>query len=330
MSPTSMSIALGMTYGQYQGQQCGAEILAKLQFPESDDALHETLGAAMRELESRAMPETADESAVGIGLRSSIWGFPELPPAATLQWYGGRTHAISGDLQAAREVINCVIESDSRGLLPDFLPEGQPADDTSSYEINAAVLQAPWLHPLHAGGELSFERDDGTVIELPKLSHALLPAAHHETDAFSVVDLSLRGQALSIMFVVPKPDVPELSTLANNLTAQDLAEARAAAAPVYVDFAMPKVQISPTTIDYYAPLGLACEPYTLRKVLHSAAVELDEKGIKAAAATANESWEDGGGPSEADVSIVLDRPFLFFAYDRDTDFVLYSGRYTGA
>ena len=69
-----------------------------------------------------------------------------------------------------------------------------------------------------------------------------------------------------------------------------------------------------------------CDMYTLRDVLHGAAIEIDEHGIKAAAATVVESWDTS---SPEGLYVLINRPFLFFAYDHETDFVLFSGRYAG-
>ena len=61
-------------------------------------------------------------------------------------------------------------------------------------------------------------------------------------------------------------------------------------------------------------------------MLHGAAVQMDEYGVKAAAATVAESWGTGGEEPEF---FAIDRPFLFFVYDEPTGFVLYSGRFAG-
>ncbi len=89
---------------------------------------------------------------------------------------------------------------------------------------------------------------------------------------------------------------------------------------------MPRFAIDSTTINYFDPLGLECDFFTLRSVFHGATVEIDERGIKAAAATVAESWDTESPEGEF---LLIDRPFLFFAYDRETNFVLYSGRYAG-
>lgn len=64
-------------------------------------------------------------------------------------------------------------------------------------------------------------------------------------------------------------------------------------------------------------------------VIHQANVDVDEKGTEAAAATA--VIVDTGGPGAAaqkDITLRLDRPFLFFLREVETGAVLFMGRVT--
>ena len=67
----------------------------------------------------------------------------------------------------------------------------------------------------------------------------------------------------------------------------------------------------------------------ISKVIHQANIDVDEKGTEAAAATA--VIGDTGGPGAAaqkDITLRLDRPFLFFLRDVETGAVLFMGRVT--
>ncbi len=127
-SPASMSIALGMTSKRHEGTMCASSIIEKMHAVESGEALHNTLGASIAQLESRKLAEGEDgEDPVNISLTPSLW---ELSPDTTTAGdphYGATRHRVnpgtSGEnLQAIRTVINCVIDVQSAGLLPDFLP----------------------------------------------------------------------------------------------------------------------------------------------------------------------------------------------------------------
>ena len=63
-------------------------------------------------------------------------------------------------------------------------------------------------------------------------------------------------------------------------------------------------------------------------VMHQANIDVDEEGTEAAAATAV-GMDTGGGPSPLkEITLRLDRPFLFFVRDVETGAVLFMGRVT--
>lgn len=68
------------------------------------------------------------------------------------------------------------------------------------------------------------------------------------------------------------------------------------------------------------------DPVHIGFVIHQANIDVDEKGTEAAAATAV-GMDVGGGPSPAkEITLRLDRPFLFFVRDVETGAVLFMGR----
>ncbi len=66
----------------------------------------------------------------------------------------------------------------------------------------------------------------------------------------------------------------------------------------------------------------------VKKVIHQANIDVDEKGTEAAAATAV-VMATGGGPSPLkEITLRLDHPFLFFVRDLETGAVLFMGQVT--
>jgi serpin B len=63
----------------------------------------------------------------------------------------------------------------------------------------------------------------------------------------------------------------------------------------------------------------------IRKVIHEANIDVDEKGTEAAAATAV-LMATGGGPELRQIDFKVDRPFLFLVRDVPTGAVLFMGR----
>ncbi|MBA2634424.1 MAG: serpin family protein [Chloroflexi bacterium] len=77
----------------------------------------------------------------------------------------------------------------------------------------------------------------------------------------------------------------------------------------------------------HAPQSSAGQLF-IATVIHQANIDVDEKGTEAAAATAV-GMDTGGGPSATEqITLRLDRPFLFFLRDVETGAVLFMGRVT--
>jgi len=332
-SPASMMLSLGMTYGRFEDGLCGTEIETRMHFPEVGEAVHQTLGSTIGALEGLALEAVEGGPPVVLNLRQSIWSLtgeaPELSEVAS--YYGAQTHSVDrtapNALSAIRTVMNCVIETQSDGLLPELLPPSLPQPDTTSFDVNVAVLQAPWATSMQEAS-LPFTRDGDDVVELEAIRGPAVPASIFESDDLLALELPLRGDDIRVQVIVPKAVHPDLESLTASLDLELLTTVREQMISTHLDVTLPKVTIPSTTIDYYAPLGFECPEFTLRSVPHGAAVVLDENGISAAAGTAAEVWEESGEPT-ADQTVVIDRPFLFFVYDVNSRFVLYSGRFAG-
>lgn len=324
-SPASMFVAMGLNYARYEEGECGQRILEVMQYPEAGADLHNTLGAAAGDLASRARDKLT------LSMAQSIWelGTAELPTPTELQsLYGARMNSLEKKGDPARDVINCVVEEQSSGLLVDFLPEGQPASDTTSYDINVAYLEAAWADHM-SPTTISFASEAGTAADIPAFGSDVMMHLF-DGDDFEAGSVPLVGGALSVLFVLPDEGVASLSDFTQDLSAAELEAARGQGASALLDFRMPAFKAEAETLDYNENrLNFDCPEFTLRAVFHAAAVEFDEKGVKAAAATAAETWDDGGPPPPSG-EFHLNRPFLYFIYDEATDFVLFSGRYLGA
>lgn len=337
-APTSLALVLGMAHLRFPGSQCADSIHATIGWDEDGDDLHQTLGASSTTLESRARPEGEDGSdPVIIGLRPSTWeigagGAPTVSETQLL--FGGAMNTVTNDgedgLAAINDVMNCVIEQQSHGLLTDFLPESLPTADTTAFDLNVAYLSAPWTSALVEDDPLAFVRDGGAEVELPAMFGTVENGSYYTDASLTAVDLPLRGGDLVMQLVVPQPDAfTSLTAFVEAVTPEQLELARSSGQQGTIEITMPKFHIDSSSIDYHEPLGLDCELFTLRALVHGATVAVDEKGIEAAAASVGEDWETGTGPGETIATVVIDHPFLFFVYDRETSHVLFSGRYAG-
>jgi len=176
-------------------------------------------------------------------------------------------------------------------------------------------------------GNMDFEVQTGDVRDLPSIGTAT-NARVYEAQTWSSIELPLREGDLSVLLLAPQPDSGvTLEALTDTLTPADVDLAIGSSTSMTVDLRMPIVDIPSQSIDYYPLLGLDCPLFTLRSMLHGAALQIDEYGVAATSATANENWDSGA--LETDLTVELDRPFLVFVYDRPTNFVLFSARFAG-
>lgn len=327
-SPLTMMTSLGLAYARH-GEACGGRLLETIGLPLEGAEVHDTIAGMLAELSSRNVPAEDDISAVELALSPSMWSVDgPMDLVAAAEPYGAAQHSLSGgDLGAMNAVMNCVVEEQSRGLLPDFLPGSIPSADTTAVDLMVAYLSAPWDSPLESAGDLSFMAESGPV-DVPSIQAEVLYGSVFEDDDALAFSLPVRGDQLSVMFVMPKSE-GGLGAFVEAATPESLTTLRDAMAEVALEVRMPEINIPSTTVDYYEPFGLECDPFTMRSAIHGVAVQVNETGIRAAGAGAVETWGSGSG-SPVDRAIVLDQPYLFFVYDEPTGAVLFHGRFTGA
>lgn len=330
-SPLTMMTSLGLAYARH-GEVCGGRLLETIGLPEGED-VHDILGGMLGELANRNLEAVEDGpdgplSAVDLLLSPSSWTVGGPPSSvAGVEPYGVAQHGLTGsDNAAMNAVINCVVEQQSQGLLTDFLPSSIPASDTTAVDLTVAYLGAPWGLPLEEAGELSFMSESGSI-DVPAIQAELLYGSSFEDDDVLAFSLPLRGDALSVMFVMPTAE-GGVDGFVEAATEESLTTLRDSMAETVFELRMPEVDIPAETIDYYEPFGLACDPFTMRTALDGVAIQIDATGIRAAAAGAVESWASGTG-SPADRTFILNQPYLFFVYDEPTGVALFHGRYVG-
>jgi serpin B len=71
--------------------------------------------------------------------------------------------------------------------------------------------------------------------------------------------------------------------------------------------------------------GIADAGFYVSQVVHQATISVDEAGTEAAAATAVVGDTTGGGPEE-EVTVAIDRPFIYLIRDSNTGEILFAGR----
>lgn len=330
-SPISMMGGAALGYARHGAEVCDGGLLDIVGFGNEGDALHETFGALLAELGQRDLPAIDDPdaptAAVELSLTPSVWSIGSESPLASVAPYGAAEHTLDGDdLSAMNTVINCAVEQRTHGILEDFVPGSIPGADTTALDMLISYVSAPWEAPLEDRSPIAFTTEAGSAVEVPALFGEVVFGYVFQDDDVVVMTLPMRGEQLETTFIMPKTE--GLSAFLDASTVESLGELRASAAAAEFELGMPKVETSPAVADVLEPLGIECEPFTVRVLLQGAAVTIDADGIAAAGAGAAESWGSGTG-SPAEFAVLLDRPYAFFIVDGPTDTVLFNGRFDG-
>jgi serpin B len=242
------------------------------------------------------------------------------------------------DPDAVRILINEWVAEQTEQRIPALLSPGIIDTLTRLVLVNAIYLKAPWREPFAeaATGPAPFTLADGSAVEVPTMAGKRV-RPYADGDGWRAVELAYVGGSLAMTVIVPD----DLAAFEARLNAALIEEIVAGLAPVSVDLTLPTFDLE-TKVDLpdvLAAMGMpdAFDPdladfrgitteerLFIAAVVHQANIDVDEKGTEAAAATAVVMAGTSGPPRE--VSLRVDRPFLFALRDTDTGAILFLGR----
>lgn len=349
-SPASIVTALVMTYAGAAGTTA-EEMAATLHLGLEGEALHQAFNSLDSILESRSWQgKDADGKDVGVLVRTanSLWAQKDLtfqqPFLDTLALnYGAGVRLVDykAEAEKARRAINDWVAQQTEDKIPDLIPEGTLDALTRLVLVNAVYLDATWAYQFDKAATMDgpFTTLAGETVTTPMMRQSTeLPYAKGE--GWQAVELPYLRDELSMLLVVP--DEGRFSEIELRLADGLLADATAALTPgAEVDLTMPKFEFRtqaglsdalkalgmPTAFDPTAAdfSGMTIEEALLiDDVIHEAYIAVDEEGTEAAAATAV-VMRATAMPME-EITLLVDRPFLFALQDRDTGALIFLGR----
>ena len=335
-SPASIALALTMTAAGARGQTL-EQILATLHVDDAD-GIHRATNAVTAELERR------NEGSVELSVSNSLWAQNGLSFEPTFldllaTEYGAGVNLVDyrTDPEAARAAINAWVADETSDRIPQLLAEGVITADARLTLVNAIYMKAPWLRQFSedATSEITFTNVDGdaTTVAAMSMSRSFLYASG---EGWQSVELDYEGEQMAMALLVP--DAGKLGEYEQGAALAGLTEA---AAYRSVRLTLPKFDIesSLSLDDVLQALGMTTaftrdadfsgittqETLNVGAVIHQANISVDEFGTEAAAATAV-VIETTSAPGDEPVELVIDRPFLFSVFDRETGVVLFAGR----
>ncbi|TVQ70921.1 MAG: hypothetical protein EA363_06930 [Balneolaceae bacterium] len=340
-SPLSISMAFGMalngadgeTYEQMRG------------FFGHDGLSNEEINTAFRDLIDLL---TRLDPQVRMEIANSVWyrrGFEVLEEflQTNAEYFDAEIADLDFGDPAAVDIINGWISDKTNGLIDEMIEEIGP--DVVMYLINAIYFKADWtvqFDPDDTRDE-KFTTGTGEQIDVPMM-RVREAFGYFENGDWQVVDLPYGDGAFSFTAFLPA-DRHNLGEFAGALTRQEFDAITSQIVEDTVNVYLPRFEIDYDYEDIMEDLqamGLTLpflageadfsrihpeEELFISNVMHRAVIKVDEEGSEAAAVTVIEISRTSVGPQE--LTIRLDRPFLFFIRENNSNTILFKGKYAG-
>ncbi len=350
-SPHSITTAFSMVYAGARGET-EAQMAKVLHFlPQKHQ--HPAANALERQmagLGSDAPPIGQEQGeAFQLKVANAVWGqrdFPFLDAflQTLAQHYAAGVRAVDfgDDPEGVRKIINGWVSDQTKGHIPDILPQGIIDESTRLVLANAIYFKAGWLYPFDENGTQDgpFTRLDGSKVAVPMMHQGIGPTFEYGVgDDYQAVVLPYTGETVEMVVIVPKTG--RFEAVEADLGADFLENVRAGTKPRELVLSMPRFdfesQLNLTEIlpgmgmpDAFDS-GLADfgginkgGGLFISAALHRATIAVDEKGTEATAATAIAMA--ASAPATPPLHLTIDRPFIFTIVERETGTILFLGR----
>jgi serpin B len=268
---------------------------------------------------------------------------------------GVRLVDFRADPAGARKTVNAWVKAKTSGRIPRLLAEKDVTELTRFALVNAIYLKAAWARAFSPGETVkaAFRLADGTRIKVPTMvgPRDLRWVRYASGSGWRGAEIPYIGEKLAMTVILPDSIAAfERSMTSRRLVGivEKIADApmfRGSEAGFAYKIALPRFSIQtradlakalaaagmplafdPLLADFTGivdPAKSGEPPLYVKKTIHQANIDVDEKGTTAAAATAV-IGETGGGPETRIFKV--NRPFIFLIRDVPTGAILFMGR----
>lgn len=344
-SPYSISTALSMTYAGARGSSAaqlggvlgaGADAVAWHQGRNDVDAAIARFASI--EPSEGITPLTIEPTNALFGQD----GFAFEPAYLDLlaRAYGAGLQAVdfAADPDAGRAAINAWVASRTKDRIPELLAPGTVKGATRFVLVNAIYFKGSWATPFDKAltKVAPFHRLDGSTVASP-LMKTSFDGNYVRAKDWQAIEIPYVGATMTIIL----PDAGRFETVERDLDSGILAELSAGPKFDKIHLSLPRwssttdVKLKEALIrlgvrDLFDPnaadlRGIADAGLFISFVIHQANIDVDEDGTEAAAATAVGGDTTGGGP-DGEVTVSVDRPFIFLIRDGGSGEILFAGR----
>jgi serpin B len=345
-SPFSVSIALAMTYAGAR-TETESQMAQALHFDLPQERLHPAFNALDLELQETPPATSEEEEPLQLKIANSIWAeqtysfLPEfLDTLARNYGAGVRLADFINAPEPARKEINAWVSDQTEDRIKDLIPEGVIDALTRMVLVNAIYFKADWLAQFDPDSTVDapFHLLDGSEVSIPTMNQGLF-VPYAQGDGWQAIELAYVGESAAMDILVP--DEGRFEEFESGLDFETVSAILADLEPTPVQLALPKFEFTSQVglVEPLKALGMTdafdeeladfsgmdgTHQLVISDVVHEAFVAVDEEGTEAAAATAVIV-----GVTSAplfDVTLTIDRPFIFIIRDLDSGQILFIGR----
>jgi len=340
-SPYSISSALAMTYA-------GAKANTKKQMAE---VLHfgleqKLIHAAFSEIQQK-LNKNGKKGTYELNIANALWGqqgYPFMKEFIDMlnENYGAGLNEVDfiNATEVVRKNINKWVENQTNDKIKDLIQPGVLSSYTRLVLTNAIYFKGMWASQFKKDQtkDAPFTLLNGKKAEVPMM-HQKEQFKYSETNDLKVLELSYRGDEISMLILLPKK-FDGLKDLENSLTADKLNQwlpKRKTEVLVYLpkfkmtsQFMLADVLNSMGMTDAFSLPPADFSGMTGKKdlfisaVIHKAFVDVNEEGTEAAAATAVVMATESVAPEPP--VFRADHPFIFMIRDNFSGSILFVGR----
>jgi len=346
LSPFSVSLALAMTYAGARGET-ESQMADTLHFDLPQGELHPASNLLDQELASRGKGGSDKEEPFQLNVANAVWAeqtYPFLQDFLDLiaSNYGAgiRLADFINQFDSVRKEINDWVFDRTKEKIKDLLPEGVLSSDTRMVLVNAIYFKADWLSQFDANDtyDAPFHLMDGSDVTV-KLMNQGTNMPYYRGDGFQAVELPYTGDTATMDIILP--DEGNFEAIESFLNAKFLNETLKGLQPTSMMLSLPKFTFESqfNLSDALKSMGMADafeaeradfsgmtgnKDLYISDVIHKAFVAVDEDGTEAAAATA--VIMETTSAILYDVTLTIDRPFIFVIRDKPSGQILFIGR----
>ncbi|WP_420174751.1 serpin family protein [Luteococcus sp. OSA5] len=345
VSPTSLALPLAMLANGAKAESL-SDLLSLLGFGSLDE-LNSQLGAVQQALASRNRKvESGQRSGeVALEVSNALWAQQATPVRKTFleacaRWYGSGVHGVDFTAsQQAADAINDWAAERTNDRIKDLVTAEAITSETRLVVTNAIWFKAPWAEEFSRGEKLSFTHDDSTTTPVESFRASSKLWADGPGWQASVLDYL--GGDLAMALVLPEEgkDEPLLDVWAAGGLHRMLTGWRRAQVRLTVPLWQHEQEIAlqeplrkmgvrhlfvgDSDVDL---TGIRDEELAVTAAVQKTWISVDEKGTEAAAATALTVGATSVKEPEEQHELVLDRPFWYVIFDRQSATPLFLGR----